>query len=95
MKKYIKAKIIRYDSELNFFVVKQEDGAVKNLDLFTNSTYRGFGRITNKTDFNNFVGKDIEYSSVFPWIEFARNVKLNNKDHKCGGKLCIVCGYRK
>jgi len=73
----MKGKILRYNKNLFSFDI-EIDGRIKHIDLFTDYSYKGFGKITNKTDYDKFIGKTVEIESLFPWIEFASKVKLLN-----------------
>ena len=79
-----KYKIIKQSDDIirKFaFLCKDESGNEKYLDLFTDSSYRGFGHI-HKGDcekkYAELIGKTIEVEEIFPYtpLYFATNVKL-------------------
>ena len=77
----MKYKIIKYCEEpLNFFKCEDKDGRSHNLDLFTDASYSGFGRIQYREDrrkaYHELEGKFIEVVDTSPYIEFALGVTL-------------------
>jgi len=77
----MKYKIIKYcEDPLNFFKCQDENGRFRNLDLFTDSSYFGFGRMRHRKDWNKachkLEGKFIEVADTTPYMEFALGVTL-------------------
>lgn len=80
-----KWKVLYYDKENDFFKCRNiENGDTHRFDLFTDDTFidlPDFGKMNN-ADFDKYCeslkGKTIEIKDHFPWVSFARGVKIIN-----------------
>ena len=88
--KIIKLETIKDDVRWGCFYCENEEGKREWLDLFTNSSYKGFKNITRASKdwekkYKSLIGKTVEVDSIFPYqpLYFAKNIKLltntNNK----------------
>lgn len=78
----MKYKLLSYNSQEDYYNCENEDGKKIKIDMFRDSSFKGFGNLTRKQDFEktykSFVGKTVEIKEIFPYIPFyfAKNVKL-------------------
>jgi hypothetical protein len=74
-------KIISYNAGEDYFKCEEiKTGKIENIDLFRNNSYKGFGNISGIKDLNakyqSLIGKTVKIEETFPYLLFARNVKL-------------------
>jgi len=81
--KILKLETNKEDIRWGCFLCKNEKGERTWLDLFTVSTYQGFGSITRvgknyEDKYKLLIGKEVEIESIFPFkpLYFAKNIKL-------------------
>lgn len=84
--KILKLETNKEDIRWGCFWCENEKGERTWLDLFTDSSYKGFGSITRagknyEDKYKTLIGKEVEIESIFPFkpLFFAKNIKLLEK----------------